>query len=203
MTKLKLPPSAKFAVGTAITVVIWAIIGVGIGLVEIYNTGGAQATGTFTFSGNVSNGELVNITNGAAVYRFEFNTTNNGSAIICQTTDCIPVNLSGVIETGMKAPIYYNQSYLASGNLTVTINANASTAALLTAANTTNRTTLTADSAGLNGNTITLSDNAANVASSPMSGGAEPNRAPTAVMLIAQTAVSIMASLRVMIWFIE
>lgn len=125
----------------------------------------ATASGTFTFSGNVSNGELVNITHpNGSVYRFEFNTTNGST---CLTTDCIPVNLTGVEPTGR----WWNQSWYASGNLTAAINANATVASFVTAANTTNITTITADAPGAGWNSVVLSDNAANVASSGLSGG--------------------------------
>lgn len=133
-----------------------------------------QASGTYTFSGNVSNGELVNITNGNAVYRFEFNTTANGSAATCITTNCIVVNLSEQAgTTDNPNPNTYNGSVKASGNLTATINANVSTAALLTAANTTNLTTVTADAGGTTGNSISLADNAANIVSAGLSGGVD------------------------------
>lgn len=121
------------------------------------------ASGTFTFSGNVSNGELANITNGAAVYRFEFNTSGNPNLATVLTANAIRVNVSDIGS--------WNDSIRASGNLTAAINANASTAAILTAANTTNLTTLTADTAGTSGNSITLADNAANIASSGLAGG--------------------------------
>ncbi len=126
------------------------------------------ATGTFTFSGNVSNGELVNITYGAVVYRFEFNTTANGSTPVCLTPNCISVNLQAVANGEV-----WNTSVRASGNLTAAINANASTAALVAAVNTTNVTTLTAVTTGTGGNSITLSDNAAAIASSGLSGGVD------------------------------
>lgn len=131
------------------------------------------STGTFTFSGNVSNGELVNITSGANVYRFEFNTTNNGSAITCVTTNCIPVNLTyqGVCASCDN----WNSSNRTFMNLTGAINGNASTAAMVTATNTsgvsTNTTTITSDAYGTGGN-YALADTGANIASSGMTGGA-------------------------------
>lgn len=185
-------------VGILALVVVYTIIPVVGSQLDIAITipTNAYATGTFTFSGNVSDNELVNITNGNAVYRFEFNTTNNGSAIICKTTACIPVNLSGIIVAGVtNQPKLYNQSYLASGNLTATINANVSTAALVSAANTTNKTTLTAVTVGDGQNSITLSDNTANVASSGMAGGTDGSQWDSTTNPNIPTAVSLWTSL--------
>ncbi len=167
--KLLKDTAAQASLGMVIQLVIVIVLVGIIGLVGIYIddkiadktalTDISAKTGTFTFSGNISNAELVNITYGSAVYRFEFNTTSNGN-VGCVTTNCIRVELA----TG------FNKSALASGNLTAAINNNASTAALVTAVNTTNVTTLTAITGGT-AITITLADNTANVTSSGMSGG--------------------------------
>lgn len=200
MAKLQLPPGAKYAIGIAVAVIVWSVIGVGIGLVEMYNTGGTQATGTFTFSGNVTSAQWVNITSANTIYTLEFNATRNalGQLAECTITNCIVVNLT----------IGFNGSYSASGNLTNVINnvdgyGNTSLASLVTATNTSQRTTITADTAGTAGNSITLSDTSANIASSAMSGGTAPNAAPSYVMTVAQLAVAVFASLGVMIRFIE
>lgn len=127
------------------------------------------ATGTLTFSGNVSNGELINITtNDGSTYLFEFNTTA-GSTIACLTANCIPINLT---DSGDDDRMY-NLSWEASGNLTDAINANASTAAIVTAVNSTNLTTLTYYVTGTGGNAVSLSGNAANITLSGLSGGVE------------------------------
>ena len=161
--------------------IIISLVGIGVGILALaiiftigpvigYNVESANtvpsvatATGTFIFSGNVSNGELANITNGASVYIFEFNTTGTSPGNVCLTNNCIRINLT----TG------YNTSVLASGNLTDAINANTSTSALVTAVNTTNKTTLTAVNSGKAANSYSLSDNAVNIASSGLSGGVD------------------------------
>ena len=154
-----------------------------------FNNGQASAaTGTYTFSANVSNGELVNITNGANVYNLEFNTTAH-STIACITDNCIPVNLTGTSD------IMWNQSVFASGNLTAAINGNATLAALLTAANTTNLTTITADTAGSAGNNIVLSDNAAGVASSGLSGGRDSSQGAAIIYTVFTTVMPIIAAI--------
>jgi hypothetical protein len=155
-------------VGILALVVIYTIIPVVGSQLDIAVTipTNAFATGTYTFSGNVSNGELVNITNGAAVYRFEFNTTGNGAdTTVVLTANAIRVNASSIGS--------WNSSVKASGNLTAAINANASAAAIVTAANTTSKTTLTAVTIGDGSNSITLADNAVNIASTGMAGGTD------------------------------
>jgi hypothetical protein len=132
-------------------------------------TSSTAASGALTFTGNVSNGELVNITNGVAVYRFEFNTTAAGSAATCLTTNCVIVNLTPG----------YNSSVKASGNLTAAINANVSVAAFVTAVNTTNTTTITADTAGSAGNSIGTVETlaAASWGAATLTGGSDANTA--------------------------
>lgn len=116
------------------------------------------ATGILTFSGNVTTGELVNITAGGVVYSFEFNTTGTGV-----TAGCINVDVSGG----------YNDSVNASGNLTDAINNNATLAGLITAANTTNTTTITADVIGETANGYATTETGAETAwgSATMTGG--------------------------------
>lgn len=183
------------------------IIGVTIGLIIIgyvgptalqsfanSNIGTGQlttASGVFTFSGNVTSGELANISisfnNGTTfVYRFEFNATNGST---CLTLNCISVNLTG--SDGR----YWNQSYYASGNLTAAINANTSTASIVTASNTTNKTTITAVSSGATGNNIALSDNTANLASSGLSGGQDSSLGKQALYAIFVTVLPILGAL--------
>lgn len=91
------------------------------------NYNGVAAYNTLTFTGNVSNGELVNITDAitGSVYRFEFNTTGTNPGTVCLTANCIRVNVS----------IPYNTSIYGAANLTTAMNANTSFASLLTASN--------------------------------------------------------------------
>lgn len=126
--------------------------------VDTDGTPAVAATGTLTFTGNVTTGELVNITNGG-VHTFEFNTTGTGTS----SSTYINVDVSGSNNT----------SVIASGKLTDAINANASTAAQVTAVNTTNVTTLTAVTAGTAGNSIGTTDTVTNAAfgSATLTGG--------------------------------
>ena len=148
----------------------------------------AAAIGSYTFSANVSNGELVNITNGVNVYNLEFNTTAH-STIACITDNCIPVNLTGTGD------IMWNQSVFASGNLTTAINGNATLAALLTAVNTTNLATITAVTAGSAGNNIALSDNAAGVASVGLSGGRDASQGTAIIYTIFRTVMPLISAI--------
>lgn len=198
MEKLHITGKAGLVISTAVVLVIWAVLGIGVGLVQMYNTAGTPASGTIQFSGNVSNGELVNITNGASVYRFEFNTTGIDPPNVCLTANCIRVNV--LAPSGL---IGWNTSIRASGNLTAAINANATVAAIVSAQNTTNLTTLRAASVGIAGNSITLSDNSGNIATSSMSGGTDANATSSLVLMIAQLGVSLAASLAVMLRFFE
>ena len=148
------------AIGAILLIVIFAIIpliGEEVdGAVTIPSD--TQATGVLTFSGNVTTGELVNITIGGTTYAFEFNTTGTGV-----TAGYINVDVSGG----------YNTSVLASGNLTDAINNNATLAALITAVNTTNTTTITADAAGTTANGYGTTETGAQTAwaSTTMLGG--------------------------------
>lgn len=144
-----------------------------------------QASGTFTFTGNVSNGDVVNITSGSSVYHLEFNTTAH-STIVCVTANCIAVNLTGL------AGQVFQEGYRAPQNLTNAINNNASLAALVTAVNGSNVSTLTAVTTGTLGNNIVLSDNSAKVTSSGLSGGTDGN--PNAAALRKASGANIWAS---------
>jgi len=117
-----------------------------------------KATGALTFSGNVTTGELVNITVGGVTYAFEFNTTGTGVSAGCINVD---------VSSG------FNTSVLASGNLTDAINNNATLAALITAVNTTNTTTVTAVAAGTTANGYGTTETGAQTAwaSTTMLGG--------------------------------
>lgn len=109
-----------------------------------------QAVNRLVFSGNVTTGELVNITAEGVVYAFEFNTTGTG------TSDPVFIN----VDVSSAA----NTSILASGELTDAINGNATLAALITAVNTTNQTTVTAVAAGETANGYTTTETCANAA---------------------------------------
>lgn len=150
------------------------------------------ATGAFTFSGNVTSGELANISisfsNGTTfIYALEFNATN-GSACT-KTINCIPVNLTGVDGR------YWNQSYYASGNLTTAINSNTSTASIVTAANTTNKTTITAVASGATGNNIALSTTASKIVASGLIGGQDSSLGKQALYAIFVTVLPILGAL--------
>ena len=128
-----------------------------------------NATGTVTFSGNVSNGEAVNLTDPSGFkYIFEFNTTDRGA--LAQDTCYVYRTSGGCIPVNVSYNMGWNNSFSASGNLTATINANTTVHANVTAVNTTNRTSLSA-LAGTPGNSMILSDNALNVTVSGLSGG--------------------------------
>lgn len=127
-------------------------------------TANVSATGTLTWSGNSSCGDLVNITNAAGTKAtFYINITGGGCAV---------------------APAQYATVTLASGsntsvhtatNITTAINNNATINATMTASNSsTNVTTLTyASSGGALGNTVITTETAANAAwsSGTLTGG--------------------------------
>lgn len=145
-------------------VVLLVILYVGVNIIQGVGDAteleaGTYATGALTFSGNVTTGELVNITDGSTTYTFEFNTTGTGV-----TAGYINVDVSSGSNT----------SVLASGELTDAINNNATLAALITAVNTTNTTTITADVASTTANSYGTTENGAQTAwaSTTMSGGA-------------------------------
>lgn len=125
------------------------------------------ASGVLTFTGNTSNGELVNITNSGVTYTFEFNSSSL-TPTVCKTptlTVCIIVNVNTT-----------NTSVISSGNLTNAINNNASVAAFVTAVNTTNKTTLSYITTGVAGNSaVTLAENVTNAGwgASTLTGGVD------------------------------
>ena len=128
------------------------------------------ATGNWAFNGtNITNYTSalrtnVTITNGSAVYIFEFYTLSYGTPA-CFTSNAICVPLINI-----------NTSLGAATNLTAYINANASAAAIVTATRVANTTVLTSTPAGAGGNAIVLTDDslpgdAARIVSTTMSGG--------------------------------
>jgi len=156
---------------------------------------GLAASNTLTFTGNVSNGELVNITYGDAIYRFEFNTSHPNNGTDTLTANAIRVNLT----TG------YNFSWLASGNLTNAINANVSTAAIVTASNTTNVTTLTADSVGRFYNSLyATSENLASAswASTSLTGGKDIVYGQSSTISYAGVVIPLMGILLMVVGFV-
>jgi hypothetical protein len=127
---------------------------------------GQYASGNFNISGNVSNGDMANITNGAALYMFEFNTTSP-SPSACQMANCIIVNVYNS-----------NDSLRAATNLTAAINANATLSPLVTASTTAgsngyNFTSISADTRGTAANSYSLAKSGTNIAFSgaTLSGG--------------------------------
>jgi hypothetical protein len=122
---------------------------------------GQYASGSFAFNGqNVTNLETVTITNGAGVYLFEFNTSNYGVSSNCVAANCILVNLSNT-----------NKSLNAATNLTTAINANITTAALVTATLSGNTSLISADTIGTTANSIVLTKNTVSVTATGLSGG--------------------------------
>ncbi len=129
------------------------------------------ATGNWAFNGtNITNYTTttrtnVTITNGSAVYIFEFNTWTGDAVKSCFTENAICVYLGNT-----------NNSLGAATNLTAQINANASAAAIVTATRVANTTVLTSTPAGAGGNAIVLTDDslpgdAARIVSTTMTGG--------------------------------
>jgi hypothetical protein len=113
-----------------------------------------KASGSFAFNGsNFSSDQnsgagrvTLTITDGTAVYNFNFNTTTVGTPQ-CHTTNCILV-----------ANVNTNNSAQGASNLTAQINANASTAAIVTATTSGNTTIVRSNLYGINGNRIVLSE---------------------------------------------
>ena len=144
-------------------VVLLVILYVGVNIIQNVSNAtsldaGEYATGVLTFSDNVTTGELVNITDGSATYTFEFNTTGTGAT-------------AGYINVDVSSG--YNTSVLASGNLTDAINAEATISDLITAVNTTDTTTITADAVGTAANSYGTTETGADTAwaSTTMTGG--------------------------------
>lgn len=131
-----------------------------------------NATGTVTFSGNVSNGTAVNITDTSGFkYVFEFNLSGRGSnaAETCYVfrtePGCIPVNASFAMG--------WNSSTYSAGNLTRVMNTNSTVSANITATNTTTVVSITADTAGSAGNSMTLTSTGSGITVSGLSGGTD------------------------------
>lgn len=98
------------------------------------------ATGTLTFSGNVTDGELVNISTQTLEFDTEGNTTSGH--IVVAVGDILPAT--------------------ATVNLTAAVNGNATLAALVTAVSSSTTVALTADAAGTAGNSIATTETCAN-----------------------------------------
>lgn len=131
----------------------------------------ATATGTVTFSGNVTPGNAVNLTDPSGFkYVFEFNTTGRGGLatdtcyIYASSPGCIPVNVSYNLG--------WNSTPYEVGNLSKAINGNTTVSANVTSVNSTTVVTLTAITTGTLYNSMVLSTNGANIAVSGLSGGA-------------------------------
>jgi hypothetical protein len=105
-------------------------------------TGNDYATGTLTFSGNVTDGELVNISTQTLEFDTEGNTTSGHIAVA--VGDILPAT--------------------ATVNLTAAVNGNATLAALVTAVSSSTTVALTADAAGTAGNSIVTTENCAKAA---------------------------------------
>ena len=111
----------------------------------------AYATGTLNISGNVTCGELVNITSAEGVVTyFEYNVTDEPS--------CADKNTA---YDDVVLARFQNTSTIAATNLTAAINANATVSALVTATSTDGIITVTSDVVGTIGN-IPVSENLAN-----------------------------------------
>lgn len=141
------------------------------GTITLSGQADTAATGNWAFNGtNISNYTSVlrtnvTITNGSAVYIFEFNTWTGDAVKSCFTANAICVYLGNT-----------NNSLGAATNLTAQINANASAAAIVTATRVANTTVLTSTPAGAGGNAIVLTDDslpgdAARIVSTTMIGG--------------------------------
>jgi len=111
----------------------------------------AYASGSLNITGNVTCGQLVNITapSGVVTY-FEFNVTDEPS--------CAAKN--GAYDDVVLAR-YQNTSTIAATNLTTAINANATVSAILTATSSSGLITVTYDTVGTNGN-IAVSESLTN-----------------------------------------
>lgn len=117
------------------------------------------ATGTLTFSGNVTFGELVNITNGATTYTLEF---ANGTAT---KSSYIAMDVSGGNNTSALAPSIFVTAF----------NGNATVAALATAYNGSGTVTITWDTVGTVGNSVGTTETGAQTAfaSTKLTGGVD------------------------------
>lgn len=165
-----------------LAIIVLGIIGmVGVNILEKTSDKTAlsdneAATGTITFTGNVSQNETVNFTvNASYVVNFAFNHSNISG---------IPEGYNYINITGS-----YNGSDVAAYNLTVAINSNATLAAILTATNGTNATIVTYDTTGTAGNAIQTTETVTNAswASSTLTGGAVIDTFYNASLDVAET----------------
>lgn len=184
---------------------------------------GEYATGTLTFSGNASDGELVNISD----QTLEFNSTGTTSAgniqvnvsaselfatgtLTCSgvSSDGELINVSGVtFELNLTAPaanaahVEVNISDTAIlttvTNLTAAVNTNGTTSALVTATNTSTTVNLTADAAGAAGNSIATTTNMSNGAwgAATLTGGSDANTLPATATANLSAAINANATL--------
>lgn len=137
-------------------IMILALVGI-LGSVTIYISEkvddktaldpGVAASGTLTLSGNVSCNELVNITNVAGTkVTFEYNITSGGCT--AATATYVTVTLAA----------NQNTTTIAATNLTTIINANATIADTMTASSNLGIVTLTYDTIGVAGNSVSLAE---------------------------------------------
>jgi len=126
-------------------IVLLVVLFVGINIVDNVQTAtdiddAVAATGTLTLSGLSTDGELINV----STVTFELDTEGNttaGNVVVAIADTSRPITAV---------------------NLTAAINANGTTSALVTATNTTTAVSLTADTAGTDGNTIVTTTNMSN-----------------------------------------
>lgn len=143
----------QIAIGVLVLIVAFTIIPIVGSEMDKSVTvpGDAYASGTLTISGNVTCGQLVNLTdrNGVVTY-FEFNITNEPS--------CAAKNAA---YDDVVLARFENTSTIAATNLTAEINTNATTSAAFTATSSLGVVTLTSDVIGRVGN-LAVSENLAN-----------------------------------------
>ena len=120
------------AQGGAVAFFIGAMIATIIGLsvawpvMDSALNNGNGAFATFTLSGNVTCGELVNVTNGAGTQAiFEFNVTNAGASCAAKNAAYDDVVLA----------LNQNSSTIAATNFTAALNANSTVSGTMTASN--------------------------------------------------------------------
>jgi len=170
-------------------VVLLVVLYIGINIIDNVEEAtavdiGSAATGVFTTTaGNMTDGDMCNITAGGVTYSFYFNSSADGSASDAPS-ECISVG---------EIAYPWNRSDKVHTNLTAAINGNATLAALITAVNTTaatNTTTITADARGAAANSYgtTETGSLSSWASTTMSGGVDDDTFYTTnVNLIATT----------------
>jgi len=127
--------------------------GLFIGYTTISTTGvlGSQGTDSVTFTDNVKNAELVNLSYNGVIQRFEFN-------ISCNAAECTATNVNAAVVNLTTT----NNNIKAAANLTAAINANSTTSAYVTARNQSGYTYLTFNSVGTGSANVGLSENLAN-----------------------------------------